>query len=219
MPVSKPAASTYRTTKRKTPVWVPATGTPNTRIKKARFYLKAKAWVPADPREGDKAMLVVVCNLRRYHQLSAAMTLILIQEHYNPRCITRGGHSWGWSSQDILKKYSQAGKRGMYPTLGVEDPKAKVKANKMEIHRQLKAFWKKHVVPGGRCTPAEVRDAFIRFRGGEAITPNMLSRVIKAVTGNEPVRPFGEKFYRGFHIAETDLGFIRDAAEQQQQIA
>ncbi len=219
MPETKPAVSTYRTTKRKTPVWVPATGTSKTRIKKARFYLKGKAWVPADPRDGDKAMLVVVCNLRRYLELSAAMTVTLIQEHYNPRCITSGGHSWGWSSQDILKKYSQAGKRGMYPTLGVEDPKAKAKVNKMDLHRQFKAFWKKHVNPGGCCTPAEVREAFIRFRGGEAVTANMLSRVIKAVTGNEPVRPFGEKFYRGFHIVETHLGFIRDATKQQQLIA
>jgi hypothetical protein len=162
-------------------------------------------------------MLVVVCNLRRYHELSAAMTVSLIQEYYNPRCIIAGGHSWGWSSQDILKKYSQAGKRGMYPTLGAKDPKAKVKANKMELHRQVKAFWKKHVVPDGCCTPAEVRDAFIRFRGGEAVTPNMLSRVIKAVTGNEPVRPFGMKIYRGFHIAETHLGFIRDTTQQKQQ--
>jgi hypothetical protein len=161
-------------------------------------------------------MLVAVCNLRRYHKLGAAMTVILIQEHYNPRCITQGGHSWGWSSQDILKKYSQAGKRGMYPTLGVEDPKAKAKATKMLLHRQVKAFWKKHVVLDGCCSPAEVREAFIRFRGGEAVTPNMLSRVIKAVTGNEPVRPFGKKIYRGFHIAETHLGLIRDSTQQQQ---
>lgn len=206
-------AARKRDTKKKAPLWVPATGSLKTRIDKARHYLKKRAWVPANPREGDKAMLVVVCNLRRYHQLCAATTLALVLDHYNPRCTTSDGCCWGWSEQDILKKYSQAGKRGMYPTLGASDPKAKAKVAKMELHRQITAFWEKHIVPGGCCTPAEIREAFIRFRGGEDVSANMLSRSIKILMGKVPVRPFGKKIYRGFRIAETHLGLIQDTVQ------
>lgn len=202
---------------RKTPVWVTATGSPKTRIKKAAHYLKRLAWVPTSARDGDRAMLVVVCNLRRYHRLCAATTVTLIREHYNPRCLTSDGTSWAWSEQDILKKYRQAGKRGMYPTLGVSDPKAKARAKKLDLLKQVRAFWKKCMIPGnGVCTPAGVREAFIRYRGGEEVTANMLSRAIKTVTGNEPVRPFGKKVYRGFMIAETQLGLIRDSVKRTQ---
>lgn len=201
------------------PIWVSATGTLKTRIKKAQYYLRRSAWVPTDPKEGDSALLVVACNLRRYHQLCESTSLALIRENYNPRCKTANGASWAWDDQGILKKYRQAGRLGMYPTLGVTDPKAKAKAVRVELHRQVKAFFKKHVVPGGVCTPAEFREAFVRFRGGEDVTPNMLSRVIKALTGREPVRPFGKKFYRGFHIAETHLGLIQDTTQKEEQIA
>lgn len=195
---------TSETVQRKNPIWVSATGRTKTRIAKAKYYLKHKAWVPDTPLDGDKAMLVVCCNLRRYHKLCAETTVSLIREHYNPRCVTVDGSFWGWHDQDIQKKYRQAGMRGMYPTLGVEDPKALAKAAKMELIRQLKAFWKKSIIPGGCCTPAEFRKEFIRFRGGKEVTPNMLSRVIKEITGIEPVRPFGKKIYRGFHIAVVD---------------
>lgn len=201
---------------RKTPVWVPATGSPKTRIKKATHYLKRKAWVPTTPAERDRALMVVVCNLRRFHRLSAATTLTLIREHYNPRCLASSGCPHAWTIQDILRKYRQVGKRGMYPTLGVADPKAKALARKLELHRQIREFWKKFMIPGsGTSTPAQVREAFVRYRGGEDITPNMLSRAIKIVVGIEPVRPFGKKFYRGFQVLETQLGLIKISGHQK----
>lgn len=51
------------------PVWVTATGSRNNRIKKARHYLGKAAWVPACSEDREKALLVVVCNLRLYLQL------------------------------------------------------------------------------------------------------------------------------------------------------
>jgi len=195
---------------RKTPVWVKATGTIKTRIKKASFYLSRASWVPQDACDGDKAILIVVTNLRRYFQLCSRTTVSLIVRFYNPRCVTADGRSWAWSEFSIERKYRQAGKRGIYPTLGVRDPKAIRLAKKLEAVRQLRFFWRKFVRPGGRCTPAELRAAFVAFRGGEDITPNMLSRIIRSVTGLRPITPFGMKMYRGVHIAETHLGLTHN---------
>jgi len=202
---------------RKTPVWVHSSGTPLTRIRKAIYYLSRMAWVPSDARDGGKALLIIVCNLRRYYQLQPTTSVTLIRRYYNPRCVSSEGHYWGWCDQDILKKYRQAGRRGMYPTLGAKDPKAAAKVKRMEIQREIMSFWKKFIIPGGCCTPSELRQAFVHFRGGRDITANMLSRSVKIVIGEEPVRPFGKRLYRGFHIAETLLGCIQDKQERTQQ--
>jgi hypothetical protein len=42
-----------------------------------------------------------------------------------------------WSIKDILEKYRLAGKRGMYPTLGVSDPRAAKKAERQALHRAV----------------------------------------------------------------------------------
>lgn len=195
---------------RKTPVWVPASGRMETRIKKARFYLRKRAWVPGAPREGDKAYLVVLCNLRRYHELTAGVALKLVREHYNPRCVAADGTHWGWDDFSILKKFRQAGGRGMYPTLGVADPKAKRRAARLDLERQVRQFFRKCIAAGGCCAPSEVREAFRMFRRGEPINERSFGKAFTAVTGFRPFRPFGRKLYRGFHLAEPFAGFIRE---------
>lgn len=187
---------------RKAPVWVPASGAWKTRVKKARYYLQRKAWVPIDAEESDKAMLVILCNLRRYYGLQASISLALVREHYNPRCVNRKGVSWAWDDQSILKKYRQAGHRGMYPTLGAADQKAKRKAARLDLEKQVKLFWKKCVREGDGCTPSQAREAFIRFRGGEAVHPVSFGKAVAAVSGLHVGRPFGKKVYRGIRLVE-----------------
>lgn len=199
---------------KRTPVWVPASGGVNSRIKKAKFYLRHRAWVPESNQQGDKAYLVVLCNLRRYHRLTAETSLVLVREHYNPRCIAADGTMWGWDDASILKKYRQAGGRGMYPALGISDPKAKRRAARLELESQVRLFFRKCIVLDGSCTPAAVREAFQRFRGGEPINERSFGKAFTAVTGIRPSRPFGRRLYRGIHIAEPFAGFIREKPTQ-----
>ncbi len=186
----------------KVPVWVPATGTWKTRVKKARYYLQRKAWAPRDTQESDKAMLVILCNLRRYYGLQASLALALVREHYNPRCIDSKGASWAWDDGSILKKYRQAGRRGMYPTLGAADPKAKRRAARLNLEKQVKTFWKKCVRKGDGCTPSQMREAFTQFRGGEPVHPVSFGKAVAAVSGATVERPFGKKLYRGIRLVE-----------------
>lgn len=197
------AQNTVKRQRRHTPVWVPATGGYKTRLKKARHYLKHSAWIPSDPRERKAAMFVVVCNLRRYHCLWAETALALIRDHYDPRCIAEDGSSWTLTDAELIDLYRQAGRRGKFPSLGVADPKAKVLASRKELFRQLQRFWKRRIRSGGTCTPSDLREAFIRFRGGEDLTLDRFTKAVSVVFGAKTVRPFGSsRFYRGFHLEE-----------------
>lgn len=203
----KGAQTTGQNHQKVKPVWVPATGSFKTRVKKARHYLKYRAWAPTDPAEGGIAVFIAVCNLRRYHSLWAATTLALIREHYNPRCLAKDGSSWALSDAEILEAYRLAGKRGRFPTLGVADPKAKALAARKELYRQLRRFWKRHIRSEGTCSPAELRAAFIRFRGGEDLSLDRFTKAVAKVIGARTVRPFGSsRFYRGFHLKEAQGG-------------
>ena len=56
----------------KPPRSVTATGSRQTRIKKARHYLGKRAWVPTNPADRNNSLLIVMCNLRLYLQLNEA---------------------------------------------------------------------------------------------------------------------------------------------------
>lgn len=202
----KSAISPDTHTPGKTPVWVSATGTWRTRVKKARYYLCQAAWVPASAEGQSKALFIVVCNLRRYFRLQGPFTAILIQEHYMPKLASRVAEFQPWTVADILEKYRLAGKRGMYPTLGVSDPRAKKKAEKIALHKEVRAFIKRHVVPGGSCTPQELLTTFIAYRGGTIVNSNAFGRAVVAITGVKSVTPFGKRTYRGFQLSETAKG-------------
>jgi hypothetical protein len=200
---------------RKTPIWVTATGTWKTRVKKAKYYLGVAARVPSDAADRSDALFIVVCNLRRYFRLKAPFAAVLFAEHYAPRLVKSSPDIQPWTTQEVLEKYRLAGKRGMYPTLGVSDPRAKRKAARMDLRKEVRAFIRRCVIAGGSCTPKELLAAFITFRGGEAVNDNAFGRAVVAVTGIKSITPFGKRTYRGFHIRETAMGLTKDFDESE----
>lgn len=181
----------------KRPTWVPATGRRITRIKKARTYLRKRAWVPGNPDERHSALFIVVCNLRLYHQLPLDWALNLVTEHFNTRC-----GDIPFTAEEIRAEYRRAGLPGMYPTLGVSDPRAVKKVARHELHKEIRRFTRKHLAPGGSCTPASVLAAFLAFRGGVPINPVVFGRELAAVTGIRRKTPFGVPTYPDIHLVE-----------------
>jgi hypothetical protein len=191
-----------RKTRVKKPIWVRASGKPKTRIKKARFYLSGPAWVPIMPKERHKAIFIAMCNLRLYHQLSVDLSLVLIREHYNPRCVDVDGNKFQFTDDEIRIEYNRAGKTGMYPTLGAADPKAKRKEARSLLRKDIQRFARKYIGEDGFCTPLSVWQAFMTFRGGVEINRSYFGRELAAVTGIRRKTPFGIPTYLGVHLIE-----------------
>lgn len=189
-------------TRVKKPIWVRASGKPKTRIKKAKFYLSGPALVPTMPEERHKAIFIVICNLRLYHQLSVAWSLVLVREHYNPRCVDDEGNEFAFTDEEIRTEYRRAGKAGMYPTLGASDPKAKKKETRGLLRKDIQRFARKYIGEDGSCTPLNVWQAFMIFRGGMEIDRSYFGREFAAVTGIRRKTPFGVPTYLGVHLIE-----------------
>ncbi len=221
-PISKERTTTQKgdaqSTKPKAPaeppLWVRATGRRKTRIKKARFYLGKAAWAPSTVEDLQKALLVITCNLRLYHQLPIDLSVALVMELFNPRCRDQEGNPNQLTPQEVAAKYQQAGAAGMFPTLGVSDPKAKQKIVVQDLEKEVKKFIKKFTEAGGCCPPSDLREAFIAFRGGVEINPTAFGRAVFAATGIRTSTPFGKRVYRGFHILETGSGFAKFLVSQ-----
>lgn len=186
----------------KRPIWVRASGRRITRIKKARTYLRMHARIPVNEDERHAALFVVACNLRLYHQLPIDWALNLIREHFNPRCVDEHGKPHPFTDDEIREEYRRAGLPGMYPTLGVNDPKAIRKAARKELRKDIRRFCRWRLLPGGSCHPAQVLAAFIEFRGGDPISNVDFGREFAAITGIRRVTPFGVPTYRGIHLKE-----------------
>jgi hypothetical protein len=169
-------------------------------MKKARYYLKQKAWAPVREEAGRAALFTVVSNLRRYHRLTAFYTVLLVKEHYNPRCFHADGSKAPWTEEEILQMYKAVGKRGIYPTLGVSDPKAIKKAKAKELRQAVRKFIRTHTEPGGSCNPTELRLAFQAATGGVEVSATAFGMAVSAVTGITSTSPFGKRKYRGFQL-------------------
>ena len=181
----------------KRPTWVHATGTRVTRIKKARAYLRKRAWVPGQAHERHTALFIVMGNLRLYHQLPINLALSMVMEHFNPRCLDAP-----FTDGEIRTEYRRAGLPGMYPTLGVSDPRAIKKEARLELQKEIRRFSRRHLAPGGSCTPASVLEAFIAFRGGVPISNVVFGRAFAVVTGIRRKTPFGVPTYPDVHLVE-----------------
>ena len=153
------------------PIWVPASGSPETRLKKARSYLRGYARRAMDGNRGHSALYIVVCNLRLYHRLPYLLALALLKQVYNPRCVDRKGQPSPWSEHEIQHKWEQAGLPGADPTLGVNDPKAQRKVAYQMLQDEVKAFLAHTTEMGGSCSPASLLEAFLAFRDGMVISP------------------------------------------------
>jgi hypothetical protein len=202
-------ATTMTTTK--TPVWVVATGSPATRVKMAKNYLRYYAWASISGMNGHDALLVVVINLRLYHCLERSTAISLVNEHFNPRCKDLQGNPCPWSGAEILHKWNEAGKSDAYPTLGVKDPKARAKVAAMMVQSEVAEFLSLYTSPGGTCDPMVLREAFISFRGGEDVNAIAFGRAVSKAPGIERTKSHGVRGYKGFHLRVADLGFTKGA--------
>lgn len=183
-------------------IWVPSTGKRLTRVKKAISYLRRHAWVPADPMDRERAMLVIACNLRLYHQLPFDLSLSLIRKHYNPRVVGIDLAPCPFTDGEILRYYRWAGLPGMFPTLGVNDPKAKNKVAALAFKKEVRVFLKKCTAPEGSCTPGTLLAAFVAFRGGVSVNAIVFGRAVAEATGIRRSTPFGVPTLKGFHIVD-----------------
>jgi len=190
----------------KPPIWVTATGSPITRVRKARYYLRMAAWVPTKPEDRSNALLVVMCNLRLYHRLSDPLAVAMALEHYSPRCMDDHGNPLPWTAAEVRTYSRRACARWMYPSLGASDPKAIQKAAVLCLQREVENFLRKRTTAGGCCNPSDLRNAFIAFRAGVDINPTAFGRSVFAVMGIRTSTPFGKRVYRGFQILETGSG-------------
>lgn len=185
------------------PVWVTATGSRVTRIKKARTYLRKHAWVPRDNRERHAALFTVMANLRLYFQLPIELAITMVQEHYTERFLNAGMAALAFDNEEVRTEYRRAGETGVYPSLGVSDPKAKAVAARMNLQKEIRRFHRRHLAPGGTCTPSDVHAAFIEFRGGTPISAIVFGRELAHVTGIRRKTPFGVPTYPGVHLVTS----------------
>jgi hypothetical protein len=190
----------------KPPRSVTATGSRQTRIKKARHYLGKRAWVPTNPADRNNSLLIVMCNLRLYLQLPSELAVVLVLEYYNPRCTDKSGNPSPWTAEEIHTKYTRAGDSGMYPTLGVSDPKATQRTAVENLEKEIKRFLRRRTKTGGCCNPTDLRHAFIAYRGGVDVNATAFGRAVFAAKGIKTATPFGKRVYRGFQILETGSG-------------
>ena len=193
----------------KPPIWVRATGKRKTREKKARYYLSKTAWAPHTVEERQIALFVVTCNLRLYHQLPINLSVGMVMVYFSPRCLDKDGNPFPWKQEEVVAKYRMAGVAGLYPTLGVSDPKAKQKVAVRNLVNEVKTFIKRRTAVDGCCSPLDLRNAFIVFRGGVEINPTAFGRAVFAATGIRTATPFGKRVYKGFHILETGSGLAK----------
>ncbi|MDR3572294.1 MAG: hypothetical protein P4L50_00395 [Anaerolineaceae bacterium] len=194
-------------------VWKAATGRYETRTKMARNYLQYYAWRSISKLNGHDALLVVVTNLRLFHQLEMPLAVSMVKEHFNPRCIDLQGAPYPWTDAEIKHKWDEAGKPAAYPTLGVSNPKARRKVAKLALEEEVAAFLASCTIPGKSVNATALREAFIAFRGGEFIDGTPFGIAISTVTGIRTTKSFGKKVRQGFHLRGTGLGFTRSSVE------
>lgn len=194
-------------------VWVRATGTYTTRIKMAKHYLRRYAWKSISGMNGHDTLLVVMVNLRLFYRLEDSLALAMVKEYFNSRCVDLHGDPCPWSDAEILHKWNQAGKPGMYPTLGVKNPKAKRKRAMLTLQGEVEEFLGRFTQEGGSSNPTMLRQAFIAFKGGEDVNPTAFGRAVSKVMGIHTTTPNGKRLYYGFQLSEAGSGFTRKGWE------
>jgi hypothetical protein len=211
-PASLPGRRTkgHRKGKRRTAtlVWVTATGQPSTRLKKAKYYLIHRAWQSVSGCRGHISLLVAVANLRLYFQLSKELSLKLLKDHFNPRCKDLNGCPEPWSDKELEHKWKQAGKPGMFPTLGVKDERAVNKVKAAALRDEVKRFLAEFTVEGGSSSPTLLREAFLVWRGGEDVNGTAFGLAVQRASGVKSTKPGGVRAYHGFSLSSAGLRLI-----------
>jgi len=190
-------------------VWVASTGSQVTRTKMARNYLRFYAWRSISGKNGHDALLVVVTNLRLFHRLEQSVALEMVKEHFNPRCIDLLGNPCPWSDVEITHKWNEAGKPGVYPTLGEKHPRARAKEARLMLEGEVEEFLGQFTQDGGMTNPTTLRLAFISSRGGEDVNETAFGRAVSKAAGIQTTTPNGKRMYKGFSLTEAGLSFTR----------
>ncbi len=137
------------------------------------------------------------------------MALDMVKEHFNPRCQDLQGNPCPWSGAEISHKWSEAGKPAAYPTLGVNNPKARAKVARLMLEGEVAEFLGQFTQSGGSANPSILRLAFIASRGGEVVNETAFGRAVSKVTGIQTTTPNGKRVFKGFSLTEAGLGFTR----------
>lgn len=195
------------------PVWVPATGTMATRRKMARYYASHAARQSVCHHRAHSALLVLVTNLRLYHGLSWADTLQVIRECYDLRCTTEDGCPYPWSDDEILHKWQEAGKPGMWPTLGASDRRAQAKVRADALVKSVRTFLSSETERGGFCTATDLRLAYIDWRGGENVSAKAFGDAVRRVVGVGTSTSGGGRRYAGFRLRPEPVGDLEHAGK------
>jgi len=189
-------------------VLVKASGSLKSRIAMAKFYLKRIAWRSVSGFRGHNALLVAAANVRLFHDLPKEIGIRLLKDHFNPKCIDRAGNPAPWSDKEIEHKWNQAGKPGMYSTLGASAPKAVAKVRAVSLQVEVEKFLAAFTVPGGRCNPTLLLDAFLVWRCGEEVNATAFGRAVTKATGIPSSSPGGPRMRIGFSLSSDGLKLI-----------
>lgn len=184
--------------------WVPATGTLETRLGKATFYLLHE-FDYEQARSFDHPVMALakaVCNLRHYHRLPLEDGVRLVQEHFNPRA----GDTWSPEgirlAWDLVEPFT--------PSLGLRDEKARAQ-RQARLLEDLVVDLIAWTVPGGRVLDKDLLRVFRQWNPDFEITGNAFSRTVKAVTGMGKLRSNGKDFWVGFQLPTADAITARAA--------
>lgn len=189
-------------------VVVKATGLFPTRIKKAKFYLRHKAWRSISGMQGHTALMVVAANMRLYFDLPKEIGLSLLKDLFNPRCTDIQGNPAPWSDTELEHKWKEAGKPGIYSTLGASDPKAVAKKRSIDLTAEVRAFLAAFTIQEGICNPTILREGFLVWRGGEEVTQTAFGIAVSKATGIKSSCPGGVRIYKGFSLSSGGLRLI-----------
>lgn len=200
-------------------IWVAATGEFKTRIKKARYYLKHWAWRSQSGMRGHSALIVAAANLRLYFCLPKGIAIKMLKKYFNPRCVDSHGNPSPWSDKELEHKWDQAGVKGMYPTLGETDIRAVQKVRANSLQAEVQKFLAEYTVEDGTCNPTLLREAFLVWRCGEAVSETAFGRAVSTVTGIRSSSPAGVRVYKGFSLSSQGLRLITHGLESQAEVA
>lgn len=201
------------------PVWVAATGSFQKRMEKAKYYLRRKAWRSVEGIRGHSALLAAVVNMRLYFQLPRELSIKLLKDHFNPRCVDLNGCPAPWSDKELEHKWKEAGKPGMFPTLGEKDEKAVNKVRATALRDEVKRFLDEFTVPGGVSNPTLLRDAFLVWRGGEEVNATAFGLAVQRASGVKSSTPGGVRGYHGFSLTSAGLRLITNGIPGTSQAA
>jgi len=176
-----------------------ATGSHETRLKQAAFYLSVVK--DDDPelflQSVDQAVIalgIIVCNLRNFYLLSQDETVDLMKTHY----LTKHGHAWTWGEIRLIHDEVES----FTPTLGLLDEDAIAAQEKHSREENLTDIVL-YLKPEGRISFQSIMTLYQEwFPDDTKVNRKNLGDAIKAVTGLKSTSYRGKTHYIGMSLPE-----------------